>query len=405
MSDRELMALGAHVAEQEDLLLDSAAGSEAARRAIARRAASRRPARSGSWRAFALAGAFAGVVAALFFFADALLREQKLSFTVGKEARPGELHAWEAAPAKDKLPLRFSDGTKLELEPAARAQVVRLDPTGAEVVLDSGRARFDVVPRKDGDWRVRTGPIVVYVKGTRFDFSWDEHQEEFWLHLYEGSVVIRGCSFGDGQRFERGQEAHGFCRGKQASAPEVVTPKALEQLAPPAVTAESGPLPERPSRASAPRASWRSLARDGHFRLAYDAAVLDGFEAECEAAGASDLMLLGDAARLSAQRAAATQAYTSARRRFPGSDAAARAAFTLGRLAFDSGDHATAMRWFETYLAEQPSGALAPSAFDRLLETALRSGDSQRTKSIAERYLARYPSGAYADEARRILGR
>ena len=49
--------------------------------------------------------------------------------------------------------------------------------TGAEIVLDSGRAALSVVPHENGDWRLRTGPIVVYVKGTRFDVSWDAARE------------------------------------------------------------------------------------------------------------------------------------------------------------------------------------------------------------------------------------
>src|SRR6185503_7147028 len=106
---------------------------------------------------------------------------------------------------------------------------------------------------------------------------------------------------------------------------------------------------------------WTTLARQGHFRRAYETVAAAGFEAECERSPADELLLLGDTARLSGHQDQARQAYQTLRRRFAGSPAAAQAAFHLGRLT--GGD-----RWFETYLAEQPGGPLAEAALGRLLE-------------------------------------
>ena len=90
------------------------------------------------------------------------------------------------------------------------------------------------------------------------------------------------------------------------------------------------------------------------------------------------------------------------RRRFPGGALAAQAAFALGRLDVGaSGSEATS--WFERYLAEQPSGSLAPAAYEWLLELALQSGDRERLRAVARRYLERQPAGAHAQDARRIL--
>jgi len=63
------------------------------------------------------------------------------------------------------------------------------------------------------------------------------------------------------------------------------------------------------------------------------------------------------------------------------------------------------LRWFETYLAEQPRGALAPAALDRLLETSIRLGDKARALTIARRYLAQYPGGPHAEQARELIER
>ena len=144
--------------------------------------------------------------------------------------------------------------------------------------------------------------------------------------------------------------------------------------------------------------SWSTLARQGHFRRAYETAAASGFEAECERCAADELLLLGDTARLSGHADHARHAYLTLRRRFAGSTAAAQAAFHLGRLA-GGGD-----RWFETYLAEQPGGPLAEAALGRLLEAAVQRGDVARARVLAKTYLERHPAGAHADQAREILG-
>ena len=87
-----------------------------------------------------------------------------------------------------------------------------------------------------------------------------------------------------------------------------------------------------------------------------------------------------------------------------GSAAAARAAFQLGRLAFDgSGDYAAARRWFGAYLAEQPGGGFAQEALGRLMEAEQRQGDGEAARRSATRYLAQFPSGAHAALARTLV--
>ncbi|HTJ80753.1 MAG TPA: hypothetical protein VL400_03490, partial [Polyangiaceae bacterium] len=111
----------------------------------------------------------------------------------------------------------------------------------------------------------------------------------------------------------------------------------------------------------------------------------------------------GSAARLAGDPRGARHYYEVARRRFPGTDAAAVAAYHLGRMAFD-GAHAwaEAERWFGVYLAESPGGALAPEALGRSMECADNRGDHARARDLAKRYLAAYPSGAQASLAERL---
>jgi hypothetical protein len=80
-----------------------------------------------------------------------------------------------------------------------------------------------------------------------------------------------------------------------------------------------------------------------------------------------------------------------------------RSAFLLGKLAADHlGASGEAITWFQTYLAEEPSGGLAEQALGRVVELRHRSGDTAGAKKAAETYLARYPSGAYAALAKSL---
>jgi hypothetical protein len=75
----------------------------------------------------------------------------------------------------------------------------------------------------------------------------------------------------------------------------------------------------------------------------------------------------------------------------------------LGKIAADQlGSPGEAATWFETYLQEEPGGALAEQALGRMLE--IRKRDPGAARATAERYLARYPNGAYAALARSIVG-
>jgi TolA-binding protein len=107
---------------------------------------------------------------------------------------------------------------------------------------------------------------------------------------------------------------------------------------------------------------------------------------------------LADTARLSGSSGRARQALLALRQRFPGTPAASKAAFLLGRLDGSP-------RWFAAYLQEQPSGAYAPEAAGRLVVAYRDTGDLNRARTAARQYLARYPQGAYAELARSLVDR
>lgn len=469
MTELDLTRLGRHVAEREDALLaEDAGGSEGSRRFLAEYAARTDAERAGDApgaggarakvhgvgaRALGvrlgLAAMAMAAAVALFVLKGVVFAPVPLSFTVGVDGKGGVLRDWASAPDDTILPIRFSDGTRVLLEPRARARVVAVSDRGAEIVIESGRAHLNVVPAEvpangESPWRVSLGPFSVEVKGTRFDVEWDPRTDDFALDLFEGSVRVSGCQEGHTHTLVAGQGVRASCSQKRwalvsaseaASSPEARDVASGESAgaasdagdsaeheagapgslgkAEPGDALEGGGsvggapgLPRAtvrsPARAPASPRSWRALALRGHYSAAFERALEVGFEAECERVGAGDLVLLGDTARLGGDAARARSAYLAARRRFGGSPAAAQAAFGLGRLAVKR-DPRAATGWFERSLAEAPRGPLSGAARDWLFELVGETGSPARRREMAESYLEHYPDGAHAEDARRIL--
>jgi hypothetical protein len=173
-----------------------------------------------------------------------------------------------------------------------------------------------------------------------------------------------------------------------------VPSSATPPTAAPLAQAGSPPSPGREREQS-----FRDLAAAGKYDEALVAIERAGFAQEIERASSQDLAALADAARYAARPALAKQALLAQRRRF---GVRGSSAFVLGKIAADQqGTTADAVRWFETYLREEPNGSLAEQALGRVLE--LRKGDPSSARATAERYLARYPNGIHAPLARSLL--
>lgn len=322
-------------------------------------------------------------------------RERALEVRFGTS--PALVGAWLGAPDDARLPLEFSDGTRVELAPRARARVRELRADGAHLELDDGRLRLHVTPRRGARWQLDAGPFGVRVTGTRFDVSYVKSEDRFELTLEEGEVILHGCVFGSGRKLAPGQTVRASCRkpsldvsygparAPEASPSESPAKATLELAAPPPATAATpAKLPE--ARATDANENTSKLAAE---------------RAPARTAGAEEL--LADAARHAGAPSRAAEALRNVRSRFPGSRAAALAAFKLGRLEFDAnGAHARAAEWFRTYLREEPGGPMTREALGRLLESLERSGQRGRAKEFALRYRREYPTGPHAELAARI---
>lgn len=438
-------ALGRHVAEQQDQEARGFSPSTSDGIALVRAWKARRD-KAGRvrWTSLAIAAAIACVAA--FWVLRPQPPARALEFSFGRDARPGQVGALLATRAEESLPARFSDGSRFLLGPKTRARVQALRSNGADLVIEGGSVRSDVVPGKEHLWRLSVGPFTVLVTGTRFDTSWSPEADQFELSLYQGKVSVSGCGIERQIELHAGETVQASCqplhyevRGNAAGA-EATWPKPLatakatsaSNLLPAPSASPVAPSAEpvsdvsgaaKPGPGSMPRQTeasgrtsgatsgepqheangWRSLIRASRYGDAVAAAAALGFERECETASVSDLKALGDAAYFSSDSAKAELAYGTLRRRFAGTPQAAIAAYSLGRLEFDMrANYGGAARWFQAYLGESPGGALSREALGRLMEAQQRSGDRGAALETARRYLASYPEGPHAPLAHRL---
>lgn len=369
-------------------------------------------------RGFALLLAAAVCLALLLGFV-AWPRPARLAFTVDGAA--GEAQTWLAAPAARPVVVQFSDGTRVTVDPLSRARVVDTEQYGASIALESGSLTAQVVHTSHGAWHLIAGPFAVRVTGTRFDLRWDSASQRFSITVLEGSVGVAGSIVGAERPVRAGETLvasvtegrFDLINGSQAQAlPRDVTSVPLTD-GPAFGDPEAAPLPSSQSAPenSAPEASreggpggWRELAKKGDLRQAFAAADAHGFQSICDGATPAELLLLGDAARLSGRADRAAEALFTLRRRYPRDPRRAAAAFALGKVAFDQRRaYAQAAEWFSTCVREQPRGPLVREAWGRQVEALRNSGDGAGAQRAAREYLDRYPDGPHADIARSVL--
>lgn len=191
------------------------------------------------------------------------------------------------------------------------------------------------------------------------------------------------------------------------SAPTVSTPPLSPGL-PPRAPRSAGPSP---SPAPSPRTPddaqiVADLLAAGRINEALDHAVRASWTTVFERVDLDGLGALADAARFARGTDFAIETYRALRRRFPGTDQAALAALSLGRLAIDRRrDYAGAVRWLALFLDERPRSVLAPVAAGRLLEAFVALGAHARACAHALSHGDRLRGGPYERLARDVLRR
>jgi ferric-dicitrate binding protein FerR (iron transport regulator) len=344
-------------------------------------------------------GLVLGAAAAAFFFFN---RGGASDVGFSVDGAPGKVGDFLPSPDDRSILVRFDEGTLAQLAPGTRGRVTAVSPHGADVVIEAGKAKLSVVPRPQNRWLVHAGPFVVHVTGTKFEVAWDPAKDRFVLELYEGKVTLSGCVFGEGSNVAAGERVEAGCGLAQIRVSQLVDPAKKPKTADPEEPASSIPRSGQPEPERA-HADWLAMARGGRYDEAFRAAEAEGIDELCARTSAPNLLLLGDAARLSGHAAAARSIYLAARSRFPATKSAASAAFYLGRIDLDGKHAPSAKKWLLAYLDEAPDGPLAAAALGRLLEIQIASHDHRSAVALAKQYLDRYPDGPHSAAAEHVL--
>jgi transmembrane sensor len=375
---------------------------------------------------YALAAAGVSSIAILTFalWARFIDTEPLRALIGGSQERAAE-GDWIEAPRVESLKVRVSNGTVIDMAPRSRARLLEFDSKGTHVLLEYGRANVRVARRPGAGFKLSVGPFLIRVTGTRFDVRWNPDQDEFKLYLTEGHLEVSGCVFGQGYRMKAGQRVYASCKSGRFELTEG-SPQEAEELAmretvnsnsvskpraslpetarPAAKRGVIGPTRQVSTSAPGRALTWRTLAKQGKYVQAFALAEAAGFESQCALANATDLWMLADAAHFAGAVKNEAYALKLLRNRFPETSLAALAAYSLGRLEFDTrGSYRKSAQWFEVYLQEEPSGPLTREAKGRLIEASFRAGDVARARQLAVAYLRDYPSGPHVGLAKNLL--
>ncbi len=293
----------------------------------------------------------------------------------------------------DAKPISLDGVATVVLSASGHARMQRTSESARSVSLENGRMDVEVDPAGGKTWSFLAGAYRIDVLGTKFFLDFEPGSGAVEVAVRRGSVRISGGKLSaGGVTLESGQRFRAAAGVVQIDTGERADGRTLVDEPQDQPAAEPRP-PSHPARPD-----WQSLHQNGDYAAALAAAEREGFDSLLRKSGPAELAALADTARLSGSSGRARQALLALRQRFPGTPAAGKAAFLLGRLDGSP-------RWFAAYLQEQPAGAYAPEAAGRLVVAYRDTGDLSRARTAAQQYLAHYPQGAYAELARSLVVR
>jgi transmembrane sensor len=279
---------------------------------------------------------------------------------------------------------RYPDGSAAySTAPGTRLQLDEASPDRVTTALETGAARFDVVPDHDREFRVRVEGVTVTVLGTIFAVTRGESS----VHV----AVERGKV-----RVESASATALLVAGEEGDYPLAAAPGTPG----PASSATGANGTGRGASASPPSESWRALARRGRHQDAY--ALMHDLRPK-QVKDAEELLAAADVARLSGHPREAVPFLERVLTDFHGDPRAPVAAFGLGRVLLPTQPAAAAARFAEAR-ALAPSGAIAEDALAREVEAWSRAGAANKARDAAAEYVRRYPRGSRVDEVRKMAG-
>jgi transmembrane sensor len=272
--------------------------------------------------------------------------------------------------------LTLPDGTRAELGPDSRLAVADYRPDRIQLVLERGRAEFDVAPVRGRAVVVVAADFEVSVVGTRFlvTLGAGPDQPRLDVSVRQGKVTIRNRKEPHDVRTLSAGES--WSNGRIPG--DTVRPAASTEA--PSQSSSAAPSSEVPTGIPLPRT--------------------------VAAAGPKELFEQAERARLDGRPRDAADAFDKLRRSYRGDARAALAAFELGRLRMDSfGDPAGAAEALTDAIALGRGAPFREDAESRLVQAYDRLGATDRCRAAQQSYLAHYPTGANSKLIGRLCAR
>ncbi|MEM6959320.1 MAG: FecR family protein, partial [Myxococcota bacterium] len=225
------------------------------------------------------------------------------------------------------------DGSRMWVARDGRARVDQDDDEGTRIVLERGRARFEVEPRGTSVFEVASGDVRVRVLGTAFEVR-ALPTDQTRVSVEHGRVLVEGTT----------PEPRVLTASESTTVPTyapraaaVIVPEAIE----PAVEEPAAPQARRRRRArrrtSESVASEESVpAAESEVDARGDSPVTCDSFASAPLGSAADLMNAADVCRRAGQRSEAAQYLRRVLRDHRSDRRAALAAYTLGRVLLQS---------------------------------------------------------------------
>lgn len=372
---------------------------------------------------------------------------------------PGRVsETYVASPANLSTLLKFSDGSTVLAHASARLRVPELHADGATLMVDSGRATVSVVHRRARThWTVVAGPYAIAVVGTKFDVEWNPNLDKLTIDMSEGQVEVGGpriaapVAVRGSQHFEAavdagwavtpmgaaksgveaaahvspsqanrvsdvqgGESANAVPRAESlAFAPSAgvartavpnahpAPPSGAVQAADAATSAAAASSANVPTPIDSQVLSWPKLVARGEPQRVIAEAEAMGQKSCFSQCNVADLRALADAARYSGRLDTAEAALRAVRERFPAQ--APVAAYLLATVDEARGRNASALRWYEAYLAEAPKGSFLSEALAGRLRMLVATNGYTSARKAAREYLELFPSGVGAKTATQVL--
>ncbi|MES1209213.1 MAG: FecR domain-containing protein, partial [Pseudomonadota bacterium] len=114
---------------------------------------------------------------------------QPLQFVIKGDIAPGDGGGVLAA-HNGPVELLFTDGSRVDMQPAARLSVNARDAAGSDIRLVDGTIDVDVRHRPGTSWTFQAGAYAVNVKGTSFLLAWNERDGRLTLRMKTGLVTV-----------------------------------------------------------------------------------------------------------------------------------------------------------------------------------------------------------------------